>query len=105
MQAEEKEETTKKCALKLHVLVKKIDHEIKTILKDAAILLKMNMRAEFPKAELVDRQVLIHCNGTAPKTPQQARRFLGPMVNLLKISFESKQSVKYYSKQSSIRNT
>ena len=54
------------------------------------VLLKINMRAEFQKAELVDRQVLIHCKGTPLKTLHRARRFLGPMINLIKISFESK---------------
>ena len=51
---QEKEEPKKRnYTLKLRVTVKKSDHEIKTILKDAAILLKMNMGAEFEKAELI----------------------------------------------------
>ena len=68
----EKEETKNYYTLKLCVTVKKSDHEIKTILQDAAILLKMNMRAEFQKAELINRQVLIHFNGTPPKMLHRA---------------------------------
>ena len=50
-----KDESKNFYMLKLCVTVKKSDHEIKTILQDAAILLKMNMRAEFQKAELINR--------------------------------------------------
>ena len=87
---QDKKEPKNYYTLKLCVTVKKFEHEIKTILQDAAVLLKINMGAAFQKAEMVDRQVLIHCNRQAPKTLHRAQRFLGPMVNLLKISFESK---------------
>ena len=40
---QDKEEPKNYYTLKLCVTVKKSDHEIKTILKDAAILLKINM--------------------------------------------------------------
>ena len=43
---QEKEESKNYYTLKLCVTVKKTDHEIKTILQDTVILLKMNMRAE-----------------------------------------------------------
>ena len=50
---QEIEETKKRdYTLKLCVVVKKSNHEIKKILQASAILLKMNMRAEFQKAEL-----------------------------------------------------
>ena len=71
-------------------MVKKSDHVIKTILKDAVVLLKLNMRSMFQNAELLDRQVLIHFNSIRSKTLHGTRRFLGPIVNLLNISFESK---------------
>ena len=87
---QDKEEPKNYYMLKLCVTVKKSDHKIKTISQDAAVLLKINMRAEFQKAELVDRQVLIHCNGIPTKTLYRARRFLRLKVNLLKIYFESK---------------
>ena len=63
----DKEEPKNYYMLELCVTVKKYDPEIKTILQDTAVLFKINMRAVFQKAEMVDRQVLIHCNGQAPK--------------------------------------
>ena len=56
---QEKEKLMNYYTLKLHVTVKKSDHEIKSILQNAVVLLKINMQAEFQKVELVDRQVLI----------------------------------------------
>ena len=45
---QEKEKTKKRdYALKLCVVVKKSDHEIKTIFQGTAILMKTNMHAEF----------------------------------------------------------
>ena len=54
--------------LKLRVTVKKSEHDIKTILKDAATLLKLNMHRAFQNVELLNGQVLIHFNGMCPKT-------------------------------------
>ena len=87
---QDKEEPKNYYTLKLCVMVKKSDHEIKTILKYAMILLKMNMRATFQKAELLDWQILMHFNGVPLKTLHRAWCLLGPVVNLLNISFKSK---------------
>ena len=63
------------------------------ILRDAATLMKLNLGAEFRKAELVDQQVLIQCNGVPTKSLIDAARcWLGPMMDLVKISFETKSA-------------
>ena len=67
-------------------MVKKARYEIKTVLKNAATLLKLNMRIEFRKAELVIRQGLKHLHGCPPKTFCQIQLSLGPMATR-KISF------------------
>ena len=67
-QQEKEESKIRNYTIMLCVKVKKSDHEIKTILKDAVIFLKMNMQATFQKAELIDQQDLIHFNGVPPET-------------------------------------
>ena len=76
--------------LKLCVMGKNSPHEVKTILKDVAILLKLNMRSNFRKVKLVSQQALIHFRGWLPKTFDQIQSYLGPMANIVKVSFETK---------------
>ena len=87
----EKEETKQRgYTLKLCVMGKTSRHEMKTILTDAAILLKINLRSKFHKAEMGNRHCLIHFHGCPPTTLCQIRSYLGPMVNIIKLSFETK---------------
>ena len=69
---------------------KKSRHEIKTILTDAATLLKINLQNDFQKAEIVGWQVLIHFHCCPSKTLCQIRSFLCLMANIIKITFETK---------------
>ena len=76
--------------LKMCITVKKSHHEIKTILRDAVILLKINLQSEFQKAELLGEQVLIYFRRYSSKSLCQIRSFLGPMSNIVQVSFETK---------------
>ena len=67
---------------------------IKTILKDAMILLKLNMWSEFLKAELISQQALIHVHGEYPKTLGQIQSYLGAFWNIVKVSFETETASK-----------
>ena len=78
---QDKKEPKNNYTLRLFVTVKKSNDEIKTILQDPTTIMKLNLRAELQKAELVDQQVLIHCNGVLMKSLiDAAHRWLGPMM-------------------------
>ena len=57
----------KYCTIKLCVTAKKSIHEIKTMLKDAVVLLKVRLKHECQNAELVGKQTFIHFLGVQPK--------------------------------------
>ena len=82
----EKKETTK---TKMHVTVRKSHHEVKTILSDAIILLKINLPSEFQKPEWFGEQALIYFRRYSSKSLCQIRSFLGPMSNIIQVSFET----------------
>ena len=48
------------------------------------------MRHAFRNADLLDGHVLINFNDVCPKTLHRTRRFLGPMTNLINVSFETR---------------
>ena len=78
----EKEETKQRgYTLKLCVMGKTSHLEMKTILTDAAILLKIHLQSKFHKAELGSRHSLIHFHGCPPTTLCQIS-YLGPMAKI-----------------------
>ena len=76
--------------LKFCVTGKKSRQEVKMILQDATTLLELNLQSEFCKAELVNQRASIHLPGCPPKTFCLIKSYLGPMLNIFKISFETK---------------
>ena len=74
----------------MRITVKKSHHEIKTILRDAVILLKINLPSKFQKAELLGEQALIYFRRYSSKSLRQIRSFLGPMSNIIQVSLETK---------------
>ena len=79
--------------LKLNVMTKKSRTEIKKILKVAVILLETKLRGEFRKSKTVGQQRIIYLHGVAPGSLTQFRHFLGPMKNIVKISFASNPEI------------
>ena len=79
--------------LKLNVMTKKSRTEIKKILKAAVILLETKLRGVFRKSKRVGQQRIIYLHGVAPGNLTQFRRFLGPMKNIVKISFASNPEI------------
>ena len=75
--------------LKLNVMAKKSRFEIKKILKEAAFLLETKLRGDFRKSKRVGQQRIIYLHGVVPGNLTQFRSFLGPMKNIVKISFAS----------------
>ena len=76
--------------LKMCVIGKKSHHEIKTILANTVILLKINLSREYQKAELVGGRGLRHFRGCPSKSLCEIRSFLGLMSNIINVSFETK---------------
>ena len=79
--------------LKLNVMAKKSRFEIKKILKEAAFLLETKLRGEFRKSKAVGQQRIILLRGVVPANLTQFRSFLGPMKNIVKISFVSNPEI------------
>ena len=80
--------------MKLNVMAKKSRFEIKKILKEAAFLLETKLRGEFRKSKRVGQQRIIYLHGVVPGNLTQFRSFLGPMKNIVKISFASNPETK-----------
>ena len=78
--------------LKLNVMAKKSCFEIKKILKVASFLLETKLRGEFRKSKRVGQQRIIYLHGVVPEKTQ-FRSFLGPMKNIVKISFASNPEI------------
>ena len=79
--------------LKLNVMAKKSRFEIKKILKEAAFLLETKLRGEFRKSKRVGQQRIIYLHGVVPGNLTQFRSFLGPMKNIVNISFASNPEI------------
>ena len=72
---------------------KKLRFEIKKILKDVAFLLEMKLRGEFRKSKTVGQQRITYLHGVVPGNLTQFRSFLGPMKNIVNISFASNPEI------------
>ena len=79
--------------LKLNVMAKKSRAEIKKILKVAAFLLETKLCGEFRKSKRIGQQRIIYLHGVVPENLTQFRSFLGPMKNIVKISFASNPEI------------
>ena len=79
--------------LKLNVVAKKSRAEIKKILKVAAFLLQSKLCDEFRKSKRIGQQRIIYLHGVVPKNLTQFRSFLGPMKNIVKISFATNPEI------------
>ena len=53
----------------------------------------MKLHDDFRKVKRVGQQTFIYLHGVVPENIAQIRSFLGPMENIVKISFETKTGV------------